>query len=129
MPGGSVQFTAILTGTCNSPDFEWSGNLENGDVDFDGLFTAFEEVSGGGGQRVFRLKYNAQSTAGLPETGQVCVVDYANNDISYCASVTIKAKVAAIPTLNEWVMIILGLLIFAVGTINIVRRRRAAMAR
>jgi len=49
-----------------------------------------------------------------------------------CAPITgpgSDGEATAIPTLNEWVMIILGLLILAVGTINIVRRRRAAMAR
>ena len=80
-PGDTVQFTPIETGPCNPPVYQWTDTLACGDVDANGLFTAFAE----GGS----MASSSFLVDELPETGEVCVTDNANGGISACSMVTV----------------------------------------
>ena len=81
-PGDVVQCTPVETGPCNPSDYRWTDTLAAGDVDANGLFTAF---AGGGSMASSSFLVDAS----LPETGEVCVTDHANGGITACSTVTV----------------------------------------
>lgn len=62
---------------------------------------------------------------GTSSVAVIAVDIYDNADTCYF-DITVSPNPADIPTLSEWGMIILGLLLLAMGTVAIIRKRRAA---
>ena len=62
---------------------------------------------------------------GTSSVAVIAVDIYDNADTCYF-DITVNPNAADIPTLSEWGMIILGLLLLAMGTVAIIRRRQAA---
>jgi hypothetical protein len=62
---------------------------------------------------------------GTSSVAVIAVDIYDNADTCYF-DITVAPNAADIPTLSEWGMIILGLLLLALGTVAIIRRRQAA---